>query len=697
MPKTITIALTGNPNSGKTTIFNNLTGARQKVGNWGGVTVEMKKGLCRHGDYSIRVVDLPGTYSLTAYSIEEIIARNYIVEERPDVVVDVIDASNLERNLYLATQLIELDVKLIFVLNMADVAKNRGFRIDAETLGRLLGVPVVFTVGTRNEGTKEVLDKVVQVYEDSDTNSRNIYVHYGREIEEEIVKIQNLLNCDAKIDRSYSPRWLSVKLLENDPEVRKTLQQKQCLDEKLVKQVNQSCEHLKSIFKDDPESVITERRYGFISGALRETMKSPPWDRRYLSDQIDKILTNRLLGFPLFFFFIWLMFKFTFDLGNYPMEWIDQGVVALQSWVRWVIPSGLFRDLLVEGILSGVGSVLVFLPNIFILFFCIAIFEDTGYMARAAFIMDKIMHSMGLHGKSFIPMIMGFGCTVPAIMATRTLESRRDRFLTILLLPLISCSARLPVYILLAGAFFHRHAGNVIFSIYILGIVLVLLLGQIFKRVLFPGQAEPFVLELPPYRMPTLKGLVIHMWERGSLFLKKMGTVILVGAVIVWFLSTFPRQNPAEHDVRGAVSRGEVSSPGSEVIQPLSYLEKIGYTLEPLVTPLGFDWRHSVALLTGFVAKEVIISTMGVLYHVKDANEESESLRQAIRSSMTPLTAYALMAFVLIYTPCLATVAAIRRETGSWRWAHFSVGVSLLLAWAVAFVIYRAGQGLGFS
>ncbi len=697
MPKTITIALTGNPNSGKTTIFNNLTGARQKVGNWGGVTVEMKKGLCRHGNYSIKVVDLPGTYSLTAHSIEEIIARNYIVEECPDVVVDVIDASNLERNLYLATQLIELDVNMVFVLNMADVARKRGIRIDADKLGSLLGVPVVFTVGIRNEGTKEVLDKVIQVYEDRDATSRNIYVYYGMEIEEEIVKIQTLINSNEKIDRSYSPRWLTVKLLEDDPEVRKTLKQKQFLEEELENQVKESRDHVKAIFKDDPESIITERRYGFISGALRETMKSPPLDRRYLSDQIDKILTNRLLGFPIFFFFIWLMFKFTFDLGNYPMDWIDRGVMALQNWVRWIIPSGLFQSLLVEGVLSGVGSVLVFLPNIFILFFCIAIFEDTGYMARAAFIMDKIMHSVGLHGKSFIPMIMGFGCTVPAIMTTRTLESRRDRILTILLLPFISCSARLPVYVLLAGAFYSRHAGNVIFSIYLLGIVLALLLGQIFKRALFPGQVEPFVLELPPYRMPTLKGLVIHMWERGSVFLKKMGTVILVGAVIVWFLSTFPRQNQASYEFQKTVSGEEISEQVPSEFQRSSYLEKIGYTLEPLVAPLGFDWRHSIALLTGFVAKEVIISTLGVLYHVDDPGEESESLRQAIQSSMTPLTAYALMAFVLIYTPCLATVAAIRRETGLWRWALFSVSVSLLLAWVVAFVIYRGGRILGLG
>lgn len=695
MPKTIVVALAGNPNSGKSTIFNNLTGGRQKVGNWGGVTVERKEGHCRYRDYTIQVVDLPGTYSLTAYSLEEIVARNYIVEERPDVVVDIIDASNLERNLYLATQLMELGVKLIFALNMADVAAKRGFRIDGERLGSLIGVPIVFTVGTRNEGTQELLDKIIEVYEDQQAAARRTQVSYGGEIEEEIEKIEAILNGDDRVGRFWPPRWLTVKLLEGDDEVRKTLKQGGHLNEGLAGQVDQGRGHLRAIFKEDPEAIITEKRYGFISGALRETLKGPPLDRRYLSDQIDNVLTNRVLGFPIFFLFIWAMFKVTFEAGSHPMDWIDKGMVMLQAAVRSIMPLGLLRELVVEGVLSGAGSVLIFLPNIFILFLFIAIFEDTGYMARAAFIMDKVMHWVGLHGKSFIPMIMGFGCTVPAIMATRTLESRRDRILTILLLPLISCSARLPVYVLLAGAFFPQNAGNVIFSIYGLGVALALLMGQILKRTLFPGQVDLFVLELPPYRMPTIKGLLIHMWERGSLFLKKMGTVILVGAVIVWFLSTFPRgELPREG---GGAPAAESSAQVSQVFRPSSYLERIGHVLEPLVAPLGFHWRHSVALLTGFVAKEVIISTLGVLYNVADASEESESLRQAVRAGLAPLTAYGLMAFVLIYTPCLATVAAIRRETGSWRWPALSVGVSLAAAWMVAFAIYRGGQLLGLG
>ncbi|MFQ5840952.1 MAG: ferrous iron transport protein B, partial [Thermodesulfobacteriota bacterium] len=442
----ITIAIAGNPNSGKTTIFNNITGARQKVGNWPGVTVEKKEGIATYNGYTIQVVDLPGTYSLTAYSLEEIIARNYIIEEKPDLVVDVIDASTLERNLYLATQLIDLGVKLVFALNMVDVAQSRGLTVDHEKLSLLMGVPFVPTVGSKNQGTKDLLNTIIRVAEDRESVSRHIHINYGVELEEEIEKVQELIRSSASSPDEHHPRWMGIKLLENDEEVIKEIE-KSPSKKKVLDQLDKSKGHLNEILGEDSETLMADRRYGFIRGALKETFRRTRSDRRYLSDQVDMVLTNRLLGFPIFIFFIWGMFQLTFSVGQYPMDWIDAGVGLLARFVGDLMGTGLLRDLIVDGVISGVGGVVVFLPNIFILFFCIALFEDTGYMARAAFIMDKVMHTLGLHGKSFIPMIMGFGCNVPAIMATRVLESRRDRILTILINPLISCSARLPVYV----------------------------------------------------------------------------------------------------------------------------------------------------------------------------------------------------------------------------------------------------------
>ncbi len=729
MSKKITIAIAGNPNSGKTTIFNNITGAHQKVGNWPGVTVEKKEGVTTYNGYTIQVVDLPGTYSLTAYSLEEIIARNYIIEEKPDLVVDVIDASTLERNLYLATQLIDLGVKLVFALNMADVAKSRGLVIDHEKLSLLMGVPFVPTVGSKNQGTKDLLKTIVMVAEDRESVSRHIHINYGREMEEEIERFGELIRSGASFPDEHHPRWMGIKLLENDEEVIKEIE-KSPLRKKVLDQLDKSKIHLNEILGEDSETLMADRRYGFIHGALKETFQQARRDRRYLSDQVDMVLTNRLLGFPIFIFFIWTMFQLTFSVGQYPMDWIDAGVGSLARFVGDLMGKGLLTNLVVDGVISGVGGVAVFLPNIFILFFCIALFEDTGYMARAAFIMDKVMHTVGLHGKSFIPMIMGFGCNVPAIMATRVLESRRDRVLTILINPLISCSARLPVYVLIAGALFGAYAGNVIFSLYVIGIVLAILMGQIFKRTLFRGEIAPFVLELPPYRMPTLKGTLIHMWERGSIFIKKMSSVILVGSILVWALSSFPQTVDYSRDYeterhkieeRYAMKKAELIQTGQgekaqllskemnqkiaelealqkEEFQENSLLGRLGKTIAPLLRPLGFDWKGGVALLTGFVAKEIVVSTFGILYQVgEQQGEESENLRTAIRNAMTPLIGYAFMVFVLVYTPCLATVAAIRRETGSWRWTGFSIGYSITLAWILAFVIYRGGMILGLG
>jgi ferrous iron transport protein B len=716
--ETITVALAGNPNSGKTTIFNQITGTRQHVGNWPGVTVEKKEGLIQYNGHRLRVVDLPGTYSLTAYSMEEIVARRFLVDEKPDVVVDIVDASNLERNLYLATQLIELGVKLILALNMADVAEARGHQIDASKLGALLGVPVIFTVGTKNQGIKELLDKVVAVAEDRDTVSRHIHIAYGQELEKEIKKIQDVIWQDPSIGRRYSTRWLAVKLLENDGAVKERVEALEGIGGRILAQADVGRARLAQLYQDDTEMVLTDQRYGFIGGALKEVLRVSAETKFDLSRQIDLVLTNRLLGMPIFIFFIWAMFQLTFTIGAYPMAWFDAGVGWLGGVVAKALPAGVFRDLMVDGVIAGVGSVIIFLPNILLLFFCIALFEDTGYLARAAFIMDRVMHVIGLHGKSFIPMLMGFGCNAPAIMAARTLESEQDRILTILINPLMSCSARLPVYVLLAGTFFGASAGNVIFSIYALGIALAIAMGKLFRLTLFRGESAPFVLELPPYRVPTLKSLLIHMWDRSAIFLRKMGGVILVGSMVVWFLGAFPRHpaTPAAEPAASsqtALTRGpaELSSAGprsghrmdaserEKVRLERSYLGRLGRVVQPIFAPLGFDWQSSVAVLSGFVAKEIVVSTLGVLHATgSDGSDENEALRRALRASgMTPLAAYALMAFVLTYVPCLATVGAIRRETNSWKWTAFSIAYTLTLAWIVAFVIYQGGRLLGLG
>lgn len=724
MTKQITIALAGNPNSGKSTIFNNLTGARQKVGNWPGVTVEKKEGVINYKGYQVRVVDLPGTYSLTAYSEEELIARNYIIKERPELVVDVIDASNLERNLYLAAQLIDLGVKLVFALNMIDVAQGRGLTIDHKKLAVLMGVPIVPTVGTKGEGTEELLEAIVMVAEDRESISRHIHIDYGKELEEEIARLQEAILAEGITNDEHYARWLGLKLLEEDGEVLRDMEGKEGGRQVLL-QTAQAAARIRRILGDEPAMIIADRRYGFIHGALKETLRRTSADRRYLSDQIDMVLTNRLLGFPIFIFFIWAMFQLTFKVGGYPMQWIDAGIDILGKYVGGIMREGLLKSLIVDGIIGGVGGVAVFLPNIFILFFCIALFEDTGYMARCAFIMDKLMHTLGLHGKSFIPMIMGFGCNVPAIMATRVLESKRDRILTILLIPLMSCSARLPVYTLVAGALFGASAGNVIFSLYLVGIILAILVGQIFKRTLFRGEIAPFVLELPPYRMPTFKGILLHVWERGSLFIKKMGGVILIGSIVVWAFSSFPRQVYYSRDYDGEVSRIQkeylIKSEGAapqvakilteerdqqiahlqelkqqEFVQQ-SYLGRIGKGIAPILRPLGFEWQAGVALLTGFFAKEIVVSTFGVLYLKKENAQEDHTLQEAMRQHMTPLGAYAFLIFVLVYTPCLATVAAIRRETRSWKWTAFAVGYALCLAWLMAFFVYQGGKFIGLG
>lgn len=714
--KHITMALAGNPNAGKTTIFNQLTGARQKVGNWAGVTVEKKEGTREHKGTQFTVVDLPGIYSLTAYSIEEVVSRDFILKERPDVVVAVLDASNLERNLYLACQLIELNIRLVFAMNMVDMAKDKGLLIDYEQLAKLLGVPIVQTIGTKGTGIEELLDKVIEVVEGEDSVSRHIHISYGPEVEEEIRIIRRLLREKApEFAARHYPRWSAIKLLENDPLVMKELASYSTA-QMILQQVNASRSHIKELFEDEADVIITEARYGFISGALKETVKLSAVAKIDMSYEIDRILTNRLLGLPILLFFMYLLFQTTFILGEYPKSWIEAGVAFIADIMGHILPNGFIKDLLIDGVINGVGGVIVFLPNIVILFMGISLLEDTGYMARAAFLMDRVMHLLGLHGKSFIPFVMGFGCNVSAIMAARTLESKRDRILTILLNPLMSCSARLPVYVLIAGTFFPKHAGNIIFGIYLLGVGLAVLMGRIFSKTLFKGEATPFVMELPPYRMPTLKGLLLHAWDKAKVYLQKMGGVVLIFSVIIWFLGAYPKDVPlsmnydaqktelqqkmdaetASNEELEAIKTQLIELEQKEASERLgaSYIGRIGQVIEPVIRPLGFDWKLGVSLLTGFVAKEVVVSTMGVLYQAKGTNEEDTSGLQAAlkKSGITPVTALAFMAFVLIYVPCMVTIITIWRETGSVGWAGFAVGYLIVLAWILAFIIQKVGS-----
>jgi len=714
-PKRLTIALAGNPNSGKTTIFNRITGTRQKVGNWPGVTVEKKEGSVHRHGRALKIIDLPGTYSLTPFSIEEIVARNFILDESPDVVIDIIDASNLERSLYLATQLRELDCRLVYALNMADLAAARGSKIDAKKLAELLDVPVVFTVGNRGEGIETLLETAVELTRGEIPDRTHRRVKYSQDIESAIETLRQSIHGDLGETLPQNPRWIAIKLLEDDKIIQERLMEMAgSPGAKILRLAESLRERLREMFDDDPEIVLTDERYGFIAGITKEVLTTAR-QRIDMSRTIDLVLTHRFYGFPIFIFFIWAMFELTFTLGEYPMQAIDAAVGWTSDALAALLPAGIFKELLLEGIVAGVGSVVIFLPNILILFFCIALFEDTGYMARSAFLMDKIMHLIGLHGKSFIPMLMGFGCNVPAVMATRTLESEKDRILTILITPFMSCSAKLPVYVVLAGTFFGAQAGTVIFCVYLTGIALSMLSGRIFRSTLLRGSDAPFVMELPPYRVPMVKSLLIHMWDRSRIFLRKMGGVILVGSIVVWSLSAFPqaagdsagelerRMAPAAADrivsPAPAVPAGDrIEPPENSKAQQLeqSYMGRIGKALAPVFAPLGIDWRGGVSLVSGFVAKEIVVSTMGVLYAAND-DAEADVLRQELKDSdMTPLAALSMMIFVLLYLPCLATVGAIRRETGSLKWTAFSIGYSTALAWLMAWVVYQGGQLLGF-
>lgn len=710
--KTINVALVGNPNCGKTSLFNFASGAHEHVGNYSGVTVDAKEGTFHQDGYTFRIVDLPGTYSLSAYTPEELYVRRHLSDEQPDVVINVVDASNLERNLYLTCQLIDMDVRSVIALNMYDELEKSGNKFDYESLSGMIGTPIVPTISRTGFGIEDLFKRVIKVYEEEDPVIRHIHINYGEVLEKGITNVRNAIKQNGNVAKSLSKRYLSIKLLEGDPEIEKFIQTLSGF-ETIIDERDRNVAQIEELLLEDSETAFTNARYGFISGALRETYEQNKIKEATSTQIIDLFVTHKVLGFPIFILFMWIMFEATFRLGGYPMEWIESLVGWIGNFVRVNMSEGPLKDLLVDGIIGGVGGVIVFLPNILILYLFISFMEDSGYMARAAFIMDKIMHKMGLHGKSFIPLVMGFGCNVPAIMASRTIESRNSRMITMLINPLMSCSARLPVYVLLAGAFFPKNASFVLLSLYVCGILLAVVMARLFKRFLFNEEDVPFVMELPPYRMPTVKSIMIHMWEKAKQYLHKMGGVILVASIIIWFLGYFPRHTDmgdAFDKQIAEVENAELDSQEKEDTiaelerlknmehQKNSYIGKIGQTIQPVLHPLGFDWKMSVSLLTGMAAKEVVVSTLSVLYTGDE--EDSQALSERIKHDLdeegnpvfTPLIALSLMLFVLIYFPCIATISAIVNESGSWKWGIFVVVYTCVLAWIVSFVVYQTGS-----
>lgn len=713
--KVITVALVGNPNAGKTSMFNIASGSHEHVGNYGGVTVDSKEGRFKHGGYVFRIVDLPGTYSLSAYTPEELYVRKHIVEEKPDVIINIVAASNLERNLYLTTELIDMEVPTVIALNMYDELLASGGKFDYETLSKMMGIPMIPTVAKTGSGIDELFDAVIRIYENNDPIVRKVHISYGNMMENSISKLNIKLDKIKDTPLLFPRRYISIKLLEKDKDIEsyvKTLPGGQdILDFR-----NVEVKAIEDRMGEDTESVLTNARYGYIAGGLKETLK----EKINESDStriIDSIVTNKYLGFPLFFFFMWVMFECTFRLGGYPMEWIESGVEVLGNYVRGVMADGMLKDLIVDGIIGGVGGVIVFLPNILILYAFISFMEDSGYMARAAFIMDKVMHKMGVHGKSFIPLVMGFGCNVPAILATRTIESRNSRMITMLINPFMSCSARLPVYLLFVGIFFKSYASFVLFGLYVVGILVAIISARLFKRFLFPKEDTPFVMELPPYRMPTAKAVAIHMWDKSRQYLRKMGGVILIVSIIIWFLGYFPQNKEREQAFDNEIAlidsqmqneilseeeadslKGEVEINRNIAHQEDSYIGRIGKAIEPVMKPLGFDWKISVSLLSGMAAKEVVVSTLGVLYTGDSENQESLEVRLQSENNadgspvFTPLVVISLLLFVLIYFPCVATIAAIKEESGSWKWGLFSMLYTTVLAWLIAFLVFQIGS-----
>ena len=704
--KTINVALVGNPNCGKTSLFNFASGAHERVGNYSGVTVDAKVGRAEYEGYEFHLVDLPGTYSLSAYSPEELYVRKQLVEETPDIVINVIDASNLERNLYLTTQLIDMHVRMVCALNMYDETEERGDHIDYEKLSELFGTPMVPTVFTSGRGVKELFHQVIAVYEGKEDESlqfRHIHINHGHEIEQGIRDIQEHLKNYPDLRQQYSTRYLAIKLLEGDKDVERLIQP---LGDSLeiFQHRDRAAQRVKEETHNDCETAIMDAKYGFIHGALEESgyTTGDKKDTYQTTHLIDKILTNKYLGFPIFFLILLLMFTATFVIGQYPMDWIDAGVAWLGDFISQNMPNGPVKAMLVDGVIGGVGAVIVFLPQILILYFFISYMEDSGYMARAAFIMDRLMHKMGLHGKSFIPLIMGFGCNVPAVMSTRTIESQRSRLITMLILPLMSCSARLPIYVMITGSFFAlKYRSLAMLSLYVIGVLMAIVMSRLFSAFVVKGEDTPFVMELPPYRFPTWKAIGRHTWEKGKQYLKKMGGIILVASIIVWALGYFPHTDDP--------------SVSNQQQQEQSYIGRVGHAVEPVFRPMGFNWKLDVGLLAGVGAKEIVASTMGVLYSnddsfKDDSNFSSESgkyvkLHELITQDVAQLhgisyekaqpiatlTAFCFLLFVLLYFPCIATIAAIKGETGSWGWALFAAGYTTALAWVVSAVVFQIG------
>lgn len=674
---TINVALVGNPNCGKTSIFNIAAHAHEHVGNYSGVTVDEKIGTFEYGGYTFNLCDLPGTYSLSAYSPEELYVRKHIVEKRPDIILNVVDGTNLERNLYLSTQLIDMDLAMVMALNMSDELEKSGDKLDVEQLSQLLGMPIIPTTGRNGKGIDTLFNAIIAVFEGREKHSRHIHVNHGQILEQQIDLLREELYHHGFSDE-ISTRFLSIKLLENDSEMENFVQAKDD-DGSIMKLRASIANEYMERNGQDIESALTDAKYGFVRGALAEVyQKNEKKNSHQTSDKIDSVLTHRWLSYPIFIVFMFITFFCTFFVGQYPMDWID----ALFGWLGGLVENsmdeGPLRSLLVDGVIGGVGSVAVFLPNILILYLFISFMEDSGYMARAAFIMDKLMHKMGLHGKSFIPMIMGFGCNVPAIMATRTIEDRKSRLLTMLVIPMMSCSARIPTYVILVGAFFNRYAALILTGLYIIGMIMSVLMAKLFSRYVVKGESLPFVMELPPYRLPTAKAVGRHTWEKGKEYLKKMGTIILGASIIVWALGYFPN-----HDQYSTVQEQMENS----------YLGKVGKTIEPVMRPCGFDWQQSVSLLAGAAAKEVVASTMGVLYNSSDEelDEEDDSLRisQLVRNNMTPLSAASMLIFVLLYMPCISTIIAIKNESGKWKWALFTVFYTIALAWVMSMLFFQ--------
>ncbi len=710
----IEVALVGNPNCGKTTLFNYATGKQERVGNYGGVTVDVKTARFLQGGYRINLIDLPGTYSLSEYSPEELYVRKQLVETMPDVVVNVIDASNLERNLFLTTQLIDMNIKVVIALNMYDELDKRGDKFDYELLGKMIGIPIIPTVASKGKGIGTLMDKVIDIYEEKEPVYRHIHINYGEDINQSLDRIKAEIKKNTLLTDKYHSQYLAVKLLENENSFARQIAALPNT-EKLLEVACNEVARLEKEYNEKTETIIADAKYAFIRGALKETYQPGSKSEGVNNYKADNILTNKWLGIPAFLVFMWAMFQATFSLGSYPMEWIESGVEWLGDLIQSNMAEGMLRDLLVDGIIGGVGGVIVFLPNILILFFCISLMEDTGYMARAAFIMDKLMHKIGLHGKSFIPLLMGFGCNVPAIMATRTLESRKDRLITMLIVPFMSCSARLPVYVLLISAFFTKNQGLILLSIYVTGILLACLTAIVFNKVLSKKQDMPFVMELPPYRLPTLRNTAIHTWSKSVQYLTKMGTIILVASVLIWALGYFPQDVEYSKDYESELVKiGEDASltdedreeqthqlmlaQSSEKMEN-SYIGRFGHFISPVLEPLGYDWKIGVSILTGLAAKEIVVSSMGVLYQSDLEDDESTvslqtKLQQQTFTSgdkagqkvFTPVIAYSFMLFILIYFPCVAVLAAIRREAGL-KWALFTALYTTGLAWVVAFLI----------